>query len=255
MNKPIGVFDSGAGGISVLRQARARLPQEHFLFYGDDANAPYGDKPPDTIRQLTVAVMEHLMAQGVKAVLVACNTATALAVDLLRARFPVPVVAMEPAVKPALAVRPGGRVLVMATRATVDSPRFHELVYNRMHADDRVELLACPGFVELVESGQIDGARAQAVVDRCTEGVAAPDAIVLGCTHYPFLKPLIRHRFPGVPFFDGIAGTVEQLARQLARYELANTQGEGSVTLTTSGDAERVLPLYRRLLELPGVEA
>ena len=154
--RPVAFFDSGLGGISVLRAARRVLPFENYVYYGDSAHAPYGTRPPEEIRTLAMAVTEKVLALGAKAVVVACNTATGEAVDAMRARWPeVPIIGVEPAIKPAAEAHPGGTVLVLATPMCVKSRRFLEL-QRRFSRETRVIPVPCPGLMEFVERGELD---------------------------------------------------------------------------------------------------
>ena len=249
MNDAVGVFDSGNGGLSVLAQARALMPAERFIYYGDHLRAPYGTRPVEEIIRLTEAAVDILMRRRVKALLIACNTATSAAALTLRARLRIPVVGMEPALKPASRLRKGGMVLVMATPATLGLPKFESLM--RRYGEGAVPV-ACPGLVEFVERMELTG---PALTD-CLDGLLAAypadqvDAVVLGCTHYVFLKDAIRARFPGAHVLDGNYGTARRLRDLLIDGELLRTQGEGSVELLTSGDAALVLPVMRRMLKL-----
>ena len=182
-HQPIGVFDSGLGGISVLAEAMSLLPAEDFIYYGDNGNAPYGDKHPDQVLELSRAVVDDLLKRNCKAVLIACNTATSAAAASLRAELTVPVIGMEPALKPA-ALMPGqGAVLVLATRMTLRLPKFSGLM--ELYGQD-AQPIPCPGLVELVEQGELEGEQ----VEEMLRGFLAPyldrpvKAIVLGCTHY-----------------------------------------------------------------------
>ncbi|NLG37320.1 MAG: glutamate racemase [Clostridiales bacterium] len=213
---PIGVFDSGVGGISVLREAMAVLPGERFLFYGDTANAPYGEKPADLIRNLTLRATGELIARGVKALLVACNTATAAGISELRSRYDIPVLGMEPALKPAMANQPG-YVVVMATPATLHLDKFCTLL-SRFHDADRVFPLPCPGLARLIETG---GPGSAVVADALRSFLSSisvvPRAIVLGCTHYSFIAQDIAALMPGTAIYDGNRGTALHLRHTLER--------------------------------------
>src|SRR5574340_1031098 len=193
--KPIGVFDSGVGGLSVLREIRRELPGEHLLYVADSGHAPYGDKPRQMIEARSVAIVEFLLNRGAKAVVVACNTATGASVETLRARFAVPIVAMEPAVKPAAESTKSGVIGVLATSGTLGSGNFARL-HQRFGAKVEILVQACPGLVELVEAGDLSGDRTRALIEKYLVPLLAQQAdnIVLGCTHYPFLAPLMVGR-------------------------------------------------------------
>ncbi len=176
------------GGISVLRALRTALPSEHFIYYGDNLNAPYGTRPEHEIRLLTQQSVRVLTDQGVKALVIACNTATSAAADDLRRRLTLPIIGMEPALKPAALSAGGGRILVMATPATLRQKKFQELMG---HYGQRAEMLPCPGLMEFAERGEMDSPALDAyLADRFAPFPGAEvSAIVLGCTHYVFLPP------------------------------------------------------------------
>src|SRR5260221_524147 len=163
--QPIGVFDSGVGGLSVLRAIRQELPEEDVLYVGDSGFAPYGDKSGDVVRERALAVVEFLVNEGAKAIVVACNTATGIAVEDLRARFPVPIVAIEPAVKPAASRTRSGVVGVLATSGTVSSPNLSKLV-NEYGVDVRFLVQPCPGLADQVERGEFTSARTRSLVEQ-----------------------------------------------------------------------------------------
>ena len=243
---PIGVFDSGVGGIGTLAALRRELPEEKFLFYGDTANAPYGTKSRDEVMGCINRIMEHLLAQEVKAVVIACNTATAVAAAELRARYDLPIIGIEPALKPASEVRKDGSILVLATPMTLKLEKFRAL-YAR-YGEGAIPL-PCPGLMELVEREANDEARRYLLELLSPYDLTKVDAVVLGCTHYVFLRPLLKEILPaGVSVLDGNEGTARQLRRVLTAKELLS-DGPGSVTLETSGNPALVLPVMKRLLE------
>ena len=243
---PIGVFDSGVGGIGTLAALRRELPEEKFLFYGDTANAPYGTKSRDEVMGCINRIMEHLLAQEVKAVVIACNTATAVAAAELRVRYDLPIIGIEPALKPASEVRKDGSILVLATPMTLKLEKFRAL-YAR-YGEGAIPL-PCPGLMELVEREANDEARRYLLELLSPYDLTKVDAVVLGCTHYVFLRPLLKEILPaGVSVLDGNEGTARQLRRVLTAKELLS-DGPGSVTLETSGNPALVLPVMKRLLE------
>ena len=246
-NAPVAVFDSGAGGISVLRAIHTRLPHEALLYFGDSINAPYGTRPAAEVKALTLSHAARLLTRA-KALVVACNTATALSVTALRRRYPaVPIVGIEPALKPAVALAPGGRILVLATETTLREEKFRALCEK--HARGATVLpLPAPRIVEFVERGEVDGEGLRAYLATLLAPFTRqpPDAIVLGCTHFPFAKAAIARVLPDVPMLDGAEGTAKELQRRLAARGLLNPSPErGTVTLTTS--APGALSLYLRL--------
>lgn len=241
---PVAVFDSGVGGISVLRELVRELPYEDFLYLGDSANAPYGDKDTATVRELTLRAIGSLESYGFKAIVVACNTATSAAILKLRRRYAdMPVIGIEPALKPAFDRHPGGRVVVLATDTTLREEKFAKLM-AQYSTSGTVVSLPCPGLMEYVERGELDSPALEAYLRKVLAPVLEeqPDAIVLGCTHYPFLRPVLR-RIVGetTELIDGSTGTARETARQLRVADLLNPQQQGRVTfLNTSEDADRI---------------
>ncbi|MEB8431782.1 glutamate racemase [Cocleimonas sp. KMM 6892] len=196
---PIGVFDSGLGGLSVLREIHQLLPHENLIYVGDSAHAPYGDNSAEYVRNRSLIVSEFLLDQGVKAIVVACNTATAEAIDLLRVTLDVPVIGLEPAIKPASKLSKNGIIGVLATQRTINSERLLGLT-EQYAADKRVLAQACPGLVEQVEACELESEKTKDLLKHyitplLTEGV---DALILGCTHYPFLIDAIRDITNGI---------------------------------------------------------
>ena len=242
---PVGVFDSGIGGISTLREMIRELPEERFIYFGDTANAPYGTKKTDEVIACVRGVVDRLMEKQVKALVIACNTATGAAAAVLREELSIPVIGMEPALKPASKVRKNGSVLVLATPLTLHQEKFENLM--KQYGQGAVKV-PCPGLMELVEKD--DGAGALHYLQELfarypTDRV---DAVVLGCTHYVFLKDMIRDLLPErIAITDGNAGTARQLKRVLDREGLLNEEGPGSVELETSG-TEKDIELMRKLL-------
>ena len=244
--RPIGVFDSGVGGIGTLAEMMRVLPQERFLFYGDTANAPYGTKSREECMACVQQVVDRLLSQDVKAIVIACNMATAVAAQELRARYELPIIGIEPALKPAHEMRRGGSILVLATPMTLRLEKFRAL-YER-YGEGAIPL-PCPGLMELVEREAHEEARDYLARLFAPYTLDEVDAVVLGCTHYVFLRPILAELLPGrVKVLDGNAGTARQLQRVLSERGLLS-EGEGGVTLQTSGNEETVLPVMRRLLE------
>ncbi len=249
-DQPIGVFDSGVGGISVLKTMRRILPNERFIYYGDNLNAPYGTRPEEEIRSLTFDSVRVLMDRGVKALVIACNTATSAAAETLRASLKLPIIGMEPALKPAALSHEGGTILVMATPATLRQKKFQDLM---RHYGAGVQMLPCPELVEFVERGEIDSPALSAYL----AARFAPyrgrrvDAIVLGCTHYVFLRSAIQAVMPGAELFDGNEGTARHLEDVLRSMDLINPVGPGTVEILTSGDPDIYLPIIDTLYGLP----
>jgi glutamate racemase len=254
--RPIGVFDSGLGGASVLREALKALPHEDYIYYGDNLNAPYGDRDEKSITALTLKSIDALSARGCKAILVACNTATANCISTIRAQTKTPVISVEPAIKPACLGPGQGKVLMMATRATTKLKRYLAL-QQRMPAPERVVNVACPGLVDRIERGRFEAD----AFDDLFETYLSPyaglevDAIVLGCTHYIFIKGAFkraakRYLRGACTLFDGNVGTIQQLKHILEAQQLLNHHGGGQVTFLTSGDPAVYEPLFQKLLYL-----
>lgn len=219
---PVGIFDSGLGGLSVLRHVRAQLPQETLIYFADSAFAPYGGKPEALVIARTLAVADFLVAQGIKALVVACNTATAVAITAVRERYPdLPVVGVEPGLKPAALCSVGRVVGVLATERTLASARFQALE-TQLSAATGVRFLPqpCVGLADQVENGELRSPATAALVRRYVEPLVrqGADTLVLGCTHYPFLAPLIEEaaRRAGARAVT-IIDTGEAVARQLQR--------------------------------------
>lgn len=248
--RPIGVFDSGVGGLSVLREIRRELPAEDLIYVADSGYAPYGDRAEDYVRGRAIAIMEFLRQQNVKAVVVACNTATGIAVDALRARYTEPIVAIEPAVKPAAAQTRSKVVGVLATTQTLAGQKFAKLVST--HAGD-VEVLtqACPGLVEQVERGALASESTRSLVEQYLRPLLdkGADTIVLGCTHYPFVSDVIRDvAGPAVNIIDSAGPVARELRRRLQQSGLLATESRtGPETFWTTGPPEQVATVIEQL--------
>lgn len=246
----IGVFDSGVGGLSVLRQLRRVLPGEKFLYFGDSRNAPYGTRPVEEVRALTFRAAETLMARGLKALVVACNTATSAAIAPLRQKYPDRIiVGIEPALKPAAERFPGGSIGVMATPMTIREEKFQSLLAH-WRGKCRLTLLPAPGLVELVESGKGDSPEADRLLESLFgEHMGKLDALVLGCTHYPFAAASIRRVLgPETVLFDGGEGTARETRRRLSQADLLEN-GPGELILENSLGTESIRRLSEKLLE------
>ena len=248
---PIGAFDSGVGGLSVLREIRRELPHESVIYVADSGSAPYGDRPAAFIRERSVAVTRALIERGVKAVVVACNTATGAAVDVLRQTFSLPIVAIEPAVKPAAAVTRSGIVAVMATSATVSSTKLLRLV-GQYPAPGGTEMLACPGLAEQVERGDLASPATRALVEQYVRPLVdkGADTIVLGCTHYAFLEPVIQEvAGPGVAVIDPAPAVARELRRRLTVASLlAPDDAVATERYFTTGDPDEATRVMSQLL-------
>lgn len=246
----VGVFDSGIGGISVLKEIRSLLPNESLLYIADSRYAPYGDKGPDFIVQRSIACTEFLIDHGAKAIVVACNTATAAAVTALRARYSLPIVAMEPAVKPAVAASRCGRIGVLATVGTLRSEKFDGLV-KQYASQVQVISQPCPGLVEEIEKGDFESAALSRLLQLYLTPLlnAKIDALILGCTHYPLVREQIA-RIVGdnVQIIDSGAAVARRLYQQLDTHHLlAPADNTATVQWWTSGDVASADGVISRL--------
>jgi glutamate racemase len=249
---PIGMFDSGLGGLSVAAEVRRLLPNEHIVYFGDNANCPYGNRSEEWLRARSLDIATFLLAHGAKAIVVACNTASAAGLDHLRARFSVPVVGLVPAVKPAVAATRTGRIGVLATPATIRGRLLADVIQRfATPAGVQVISVAPQGLVEAVERGELHTPQTIELVARALAPVLEQDAdvIVLGSTHFPFLRPVIRRvAGDGVRIYDSGEGVARQTRRVLAASCLLRGGGApGRLTVYTSGDPSAVGPLVHRL--------
>ena len=235
---PIAVFDSGIGGVSVLKELIRLLPNENFIYFGDTANAPYGTKSAEKVREMTFSVYESLKAEGIKAFVIACNTATSVAVASLREKYPEDIIiGVEPALKPAVKCCERPTVAVLATPLTLKEEKFAHLL-EKFGTDARVIPFACPGLVEFVERGEISGKALHTFLEELLSPLKEEklDAVVLGCTHYPFVKAEITSVLgKNVQIFDGSEGTARETRRRLEEAELlSETDHKGSVIFVDS---------------------
>lgn len=254
-NLPIAVFDSGLGGISVLKELLKVLPNENFIYYGDTANAPYGVKSANEVRALTFSVYEKLKSRGIKAFVIACNTATSVAVASLREKYPNDIiVGVEPALKPASMCSEHPTVAVLATPLTLKEEKFSSLL-GRYSQNARVIPFACPGLVEFVERGEIGGERLETFLSELLSPLKREtlDAVVLGCTHYPFVKEHIcRVLGNNILIFDGSVGTSLQTKRRLENAQILNECGNGKIVFLDSSYPEIENPDESMLVRFGG---
>lgn len=251
-NAPIGVFDSGVGGLSVLRALRAQMPAEAVMYFADQGHVPYGPRPLEEVRLFSEAITRFLLDQGAKLIVVACNTASAAALHYLRQTFPnIPFVGMEPAVKPAAETTHTGVVGVLATPATFQGALYASVVERFANG---VTLLphTCPGLVGQIERGDLDSPATRAILEQALVPMLARgiDTVVLGCTHYPFVIPLIQQIVgASVRVIDPAPAVARQTARLLAASgRQADRREAGAMTFYTSGDADAFASLLPRLL-------
>ena len=249
--RPIGVFDSGVGGLSIVRELRRRLPGEDIVYFADQAHCPYGSRSVDEIRALATAATRRLLLESAKLIVVACNTVSTTALDALRARFAVPFVGVVPAVKPACQQSQTGIIGVLATEATLRSPAFEALVQT-FAAGTRVVRQACPDLVTAVEHSELGTPTTDARIARRLDPLrsAHADQIVLGCTHFEFIRQSIeRIAGPGVQVIGAARPVAEQTARVLEQTGLSSDQPGGRLKLLTSGEPNTFIQLASRLLE------
>ena len=246
----IAVFDSGVGGISVLRELVKLLPGEDFLYFGDSANAPYGTKTTQQVRELTLRAADMLMGRGIKALVIACNTATSAAIGILREKYPdTVIVGIEPALKPASDRFPTGRIGIMATQVTLREEKLSLL--SERFPNVQVEKIPAPGLVELIEQGKANHPETQRLLEQILKPYAGKlDALVLGCTHYPFVKDSIAGILgEGTLLLDGGEGTARQTRRLLAQKGLLK-DGKGSITVENSLQDGKSVAMCFQLLDM-----
>lgn len=246
LKRPIGFFDSGLGGLSVLAAAVKHLPNENFLYLGDNANAPYGTKSDQEVRALTLSAVDSLADNGIKALVVACNTATGAAIDDLRSRHAFPVIGLEPALKMAEDSRRRGLILVLATPLTLDSAKYQALYAK--YGSHAVSL-PCPGLMDFVEREELSGERLDDYLDKLLNPYRGEtiDAVVLGCTHYTFLRKAISDHLPSsTRLVDSNGGVIRQLARKLDEFNIRSADTRpGEIILRTTGDETKAAQMSR----------
>jgi glutamate racemase len=249
---PVGIFDSGIGGLTVARAIYDRLPNESTIYFGDTARVPYGPKSPETVRRYSLEILRWLLDQGVKAVVIACNTSTAHALESLQAASPVPVIGViEPGARAAVAAGRSGPIGVIGTAGTIASNAYARAIH-RVRPDARVEQRACPLFVPLVEEGWFEHPAAELIAAEYLAPLkqAGIDVLVLGCTHYPLLRPLLQRAMgPGVRLIDSGEATAEALAATLRAEGLeARAGGEVFHRFAVSDDEARFRQVGSRFI-------
>lgn len=248
---PIGVFDSGLGGLTVAHAIMRRLPHESLVYFGDTARVPYGPKSPDTVRRYSREIAAFLLDQGVKAIVVACNTATAHALPMLRDELDVPVLGVvEPGARAAVRASTSGRIGVIATDGTIRSGAYVRAIHLAS-PEAQVTALACPLLVPLVEEGWTNHEATRLIAREYLEPFVEQgvDTLVLGCTHYPLIKPLIADVVgPGVRLIDSAEETAADTVQMLAEHELASSAGEPDYRFVASDDPQQFLALGQRFL-------
>ena len=246
---PIGVFDSGAGGVSVLRALVRELPHESFIYLGDSAHAPYGDRSAEEVLKLSRALVRSFIEDGAKAIVIACNTATSAAAASLRHELSIPVIGVEPALKPAVCAHVGGRILVMATPVTLALDKYHDLACQYESLAEVIPI-PCPELAARIEQGELDAPDVEELIRSYVGAYAGTaDAVVLGCTHYPFVAETIRKVLGYVELYDGTQGTARQLRRVLTQQGLlAGDDAQGSVAFASTLPGAEAL--YQELFDL-----
>jgi glutamate racemase len=252
----IGFFDSGIGGLSVLKEALKLMPDENYIYYGDTDNAPYGIKTKEEVKKLTFSAVEFLAKHNIKALVVACNTATSVAVRDLRQEYDFPVIGMEPAIKPAVEKNNGGhkRVLTLATQLTLKEEKFQGLI-SRFDPGHIVDMLPAPKLVEFAEKFVFSGSEVEAYLKEILPADTDKyGTLVLGCTHFPLFRDVLAKIVPGLDIIDGNEGTVRHLYEVLKAGNKLNTSGEkGKISFYKSGvlvDDPALLEKYYRILGL-----
>ncbi|WP_017415023.1 glutamate racemase [Clostridium tunisiense] len=250
----IGFFDSGVGGLSVLRETIKLMPNENYIYFGDSKNAPYGVKTVEEVQKLTFNAVEFLLSEGVKAIVIACNTATSAAIEELRSFYKdIPIIGIEPALKPAVELNREGAVVIMATSMTLAEKKFNAL-QEKYKEEANIAPLPCGGLVELIEGGNVEGEPVENYLREKFKEVKSHrvGAVVLGCTHYPFVKGAISKVLgEDIPVIDGSDGTSRHLKKVLEDNNLLNPHGsKGTVSIYNSLDSEAIISLSYKLLNL-----
>ncbi|MGJ8676849.1 MAG: glutamate racemase [Akkermansiaceae bacterium] len=245
--QPIGILDSGLGGLSVLNEIRALLPHENIVYFGDSAWCPYGAKTAEEIQSRVFAISDFLLEKNCKLIVIACNSATINAVEALRATYPVPIVGMEPGIKPAAALTKSGTIGVLATEASISGEKYHKLL-NTHSGGVKVITRSAPRFVELVERGELTGENALDIIEEETRPLidAGADVLVLGCTHYPFLRPLIQQAVGNDVHILDTGAAVAKHVKTLLNEQL-NKEIQTNCEVFTSGDLSHLKNLFSTL--------
>jgi len=253
--KPIGFFDSGVGGISVLKESIKLLPNENYIYLGDNLNAPYGNKTESEIRCYSLKCADILHKMGVKAIVIACNTATSISVREMREKYNIPVISIEPAVKPALTDLIEGNILVMATPATLSQDRYKKLI-ERVGEEERIINLPCPGLADLIEQYEPGSADIERYLYNVLSHYsnASVKGIVLGCTHYSLIDNMIHDMAKRVlqceiKLFDGKYGVARHLKKVLEENGLINENGSANVQYVVTGD-EKELNVFKKYMSV-----
>lgn len=258
-NSPIGILDSGLGGLSVLNEIRALMPDEDIIYFGDSAWCPYGARPADEIQQRVFTITDFLLEKHCKLIVIACNSATINAVEALRSSYPLPFVGMEPGVKPAAALTTSGTIGVLATEASLAGEKFHRLI-DAHSQNIKVITRPAPRFVELVEKGELSGENARHIIEQETRPLieAGADTLVLGCTHYPFLRPLIQDIVGDhIQILDTGAAVAKQVENILNAQENGTSPSSANCQIFTTGDllhTQKIFPTLCPTIKNPEFE-
>lgn len=247
----IGVFDSGIGGLSILDEALKQLPRHHYIYLADSANAPYGEKSPTWIANRSLQICRHLQKRGCDAIVVACNTATAEAIAQIRKELDIPIIGVEPGIKPAAMQSQNGVVGVLATEATLKSDKFNALLAT-LPSHCRFIKQAGAGLVPLIEGGELESPQMRTLLQTHLESfvTAQADTLVLGCTHYPFLKKQIEQLIgSSINIIDTSDAVVRQLSRQLEQHGLSEEKGGASLSLLSTANGDTLQAMAERLLQ------
>lgn len=249
-NAPIGIFDSGLGGLTILKSLRRALPAERLIYFGDTANVPYGSKSKKTVSRFSLDIAHFLEQKGVKLIIVACNTASALALSRLRKEIKVPVLGViEPGARQALHVSRGGRIAVLGTEATVKSGAYRKQILKQS-PHSRVKQIPCPLFVPFVEEGWAKKPLAELAAREYLKSAQQfhADTVILGCTHYPVLKPVIARVLGKEVNLVDSAQTLTQEVKSFLKQTEAAAEGKGSLTIYASDAPDRFKRLARNIL-------
>lgn len=251
-NNPIGFFDSGVGGLSVMRESIAIMPNENYIYFGDSKNAPYGTKSLEEVRKLTFDAVEFLLMKNVKAIVIACNTATSAAIEDLRNKYTdIPIIGIEPAIKPAISLNKEGNIIVMATPMTLRENKFKELM-NKLDDKGNLVPLPCAGLVEYIEQGILEGDDLESYLKEKLNPYLKPKiaSVVLGCTHYPFVKRTISKVLgDDIVIIDGGYGTSLELKRKLKdKGELNDSKEKGKIEIYNSNNDSKVIDFCYNLI-------
>ncbi len=248
--RAIGLFDSGVGGLTVLDCVQQILPAENLIYVADTAHAPYGDKSVDYICERSQHMCDLLIDREVKAIVIACNTATAAAASVLREQYELPIIAMEPGVKPALAISKSGVIGVLATAETAHSKQLDDLV-SRYAGEKQVLIQACPGLVELIEAGETDGNKTQKLLQRYLQPLldAGVDTLVLGCSHYPLIHQQIQSLVgEKIELVETGAPVARELQRRLSKNNLLNSASDsGKVQVFSSAPSTQLELIFEQI--------